>query len=72
MKRIGLALAGLVVFGSVVSAMRNVTDFFAEPQMTELRLVRSQVAAVPALLFLGIQTLSLSECPSRNGGRTTG
>jgi hypothetical protein len=47
-QRIGLALAGLVVFGGVVSAMRNVTDFFAESQMTELRLVKGQVAAVPA------------------------
>jgi hypothetical protein len=46
-ERAALALSVLFVAGSAFSAARNVINLFVEPQMTELRLVRSQVAAVP-------------------------
>jgi hypothetical protein len=55
----GVALTAAVAFvaASAYFAARNVTILFAEPQMTELRLLRSQVAALPPgvsrLAFVG-------------------
>jgi hypothetical protein len=43
-----LALAVVFVGASAVIASKNLTLLVAEPQMTELRLLRSQVAALPA------------------------
>lgn len=45
-----LALTALTAFvaTSAFSAARNVTTLFVDPQMTELRLIRSQVATFPA------------------------
>jgi hypothetical protein len=44
------ALAGAIALaaGSAFSAAKNVTTLFVQPQSTELRLIRSQVAALPA------------------------
>jgi hypothetical protein len=54
-----VAMAGAVTFVgiSAFSANRNVTTLFVVPQSTELRLVRSQLAAVPA----GTQRLAFVE-----------
>jgi hypothetical protein len=54
---VGLAAAVSFVAASAYFAARNVTTLFAEPQMTELRLLRSKVAALPPgvsrLAFVG-------------------
>jgi hypothetical protein len=46
-ERIALGAATAVVAVSVVSAAKNVTTLIVQPQMTELRLFRAHVAALP-------------------------
>jgi Gpi18-like mannosyltransferase len=46
-ERAGLAAALVFVAASAFFAARNVTTLIVEPNMTELRLMRSQVAAIP-------------------------
>jgi hypothetical protein len=46
-ERAAVSLGVVVVGISVLFAAKNVLTLFAEPQMTELRLLRSQVAALP-------------------------
>ncbi len=47
-QRVALVISGAFVAASVVVAAKNVTTYFVEPQSTELRMLRSQVAALPA------------------------
>ena len=47
-RRIALGAATAFVAAVAFIAAKNVTTLFAEPQSTELRLIRSQVAALPA------------------------
>jgi hypothetical protein len=46
-ERVAVGFAAAVVGLSAFFAAKNVTTLFAEPQMTELRVLRSQVAALP-------------------------
>jgi hypothetical protein len=63
----GLALALSVAFvaTSAFVAARNVTTLFVEPQTTELRIIRSQVAALPT----GARRIAFVQ-PSHFGGMT--
>jgi hypothetical protein len=47
-ERLTLAMSVAFVAASAFFAARNVTTLFVEPQSTELRMIRSQVAALPA------------------------
>jgi hypothetical protein len=47
-ERAALAVSVVFVGSSAFFAVKNVTTLIAEPQMTELRLLRSQVLALPA------------------------
>jgi hypothetical protein len=47
-ERVALAMSVAFVATSAFFASKNVTTLFVEPQITELRMVRSQVAAFPA------------------------
>jgi hypothetical protein len=47
-ERVAYAFAVAVVGLSALSATNNVTTLFAEPQMTELRLLRGQVSSLPS------------------------
>ena len=46
-ERAALAIATIAVGGSVVAAASHVTNLIVVPQTTELRMIRSQVAALP-------------------------
>jgi hypothetical protein len=47
-ERLALAVSAALVATSAFVAAKNVTTLFVEPQNTELRMIRSQVAALPA------------------------
>jgi hypothetical protein len=58
-ERGALALAACVVATGAVTAAGHVTSLFVLPQSTELRLIRSQVAALPA----GVSRIGFVETP---------